>query len=58
MDGTTAPPSDIWDRRQYEALKWITIDRHSTGSDPLMVNLEWYETGNNGMIIRFKSLFG
>jgi len=43
IDGTTAPPSDIWDRRQYEALKWITIDRHSTGPDPLMVNLAWYE---------------
>jgi C4-dicarboxylate-binding protein DctP len=44
VNGTTAPPSDLWDRRQYEALKWITIDRHSTGPDPLMVNLEWYES--------------
>jgi C4-dicarboxylate-binding protein DctP len=44
VDGTTAPPSDLWDRRQYEALKWITIDRHSTGPDPLMVNLAWYES--------------
>lgn len=43
VDGTTAPPSDLWDRRQYEVLKWITIDRHSTGPDPLMVNLAWYE---------------
>jgi len=43
VDGTTAPPSDLWDRRQYETLKWITIDRHSTGPDPLMVNLAWYE---------------
>ncbi|MFP6583961.1 MAG: TRAP transporter substrate-binding protein [Candidatus Hydrogenedentota bacterium] len=43
VDGTTAPPSDLWDRRQYETLKWITIDRHSTGPDPLMVNLKWYE---------------
>lgn len=44
VDGTTAPPSDLWDRRQYEALKWITIDQHSTGPDPLMVNLVWYES--------------
>lgn len=44
VDGTTTPPSDLWDRRQYEALKWITIDRHSTGPDPLMVNLAWYES--------------
>lgn len=43
VDGTTAPPSDLWDRRQYEVLKWITIDTHATGPDPLMVNLAWYE---------------
>jgi C4-dicarboxylate-binding protein DctP len=42
VDGTTAPPSDLWDRRQYEVLNWITIDTHATGPDPLMVNLEWY----------------
>ena len=42
VDGTTAPPSDLWDRRQYEVLSWITIDTHATGPDPLMVNLEWY----------------
>ncbi len=44
VEGTTAPPSDLWDRRQYEVLEWITIDRHSTGPDPLMVNLAWYES--------------
>jgi C4-dicarboxylate-binding protein DctP len=43
VDGTTAPPSDLWDRRQYEVLRFITIDTHATGPDPLMVNLEWYE---------------
>jgi C4-dicarboxylate-binding protein DctP len=43
VDGTTAPPSDLWDRRQYEVLDWITIDAHATGPDPLMVNLAWYE---------------
>jgi len=43
VDGTTAPPSDLWDRRQYEVLEWITIDSHATGPDPLMVNLAWYE---------------
>jgi C4-dicarboxylate-binding protein DctP len=43
VDGTTAPPSDLWDRRQYEVLEWITIDAHATGPDPLMVNLAWYE---------------
>ena len=43
VDGTTAPPSDLWDRRQYEVLDWITIDTHATGPDPLMVNLEWYQ---------------
>jgi len=43
VDGTTAPPSDLWDRRQYEVLKWITIDTHATGPDPLMVNLTWYQ---------------
>jgi TRAP-type C4-dicarboxylate transport system substrate-binding protein len=43
VDGTTAPPSDLWDRRQYEVLDWITIDTHATGPDPLMVNLAWYQ---------------
>jgi C4-dicarboxylate-binding protein DctP len=43
VDGTTAPPSDLWDRRQYEVLRFITIDAHATGPDPLMINLEWYE---------------
>jgi len=43
VDGTTAPPSDLWDRRQYEVLQSITIDSHATGPDPLMVNLEWYQ---------------
>jgi len=43
VDGTTAPPSDLWDRRQYEVLQWITIDSHATGPDPLMVNLAWYQ---------------
>jgi len=44
IEGTTAPPSDLWDRRQYEVLQWITIDAHATGPDPLMVNLAWYES--------------
>ena len=44
IEGTTAPPSDLWDRRQYEVLQWITIDSHATGPDPLMVNLTWYES--------------
>jgi len=43
VDGTTAPPSDVWDRRQYEVLEWITLDSHATGPDPLMVNRAWYE---------------
>ena len=44
VDGTTAPPSDLWDRRQYEVLQWITIDTHATGPDPLLVNLAWYQS--------------
>jgi C4-dicarboxylate-binding protein DctP len=43
VEGTTAAPSDLWDRKQYEVLKSITLDSHSTGPDPLMVNLAWYE---------------
>lgn len=43
VDGTTAPPSDLWDRRQFEVLDWITVDTHATGPDPLMVNLAWYQ---------------
>jgi TRAP-type C4-dicarboxylate transport system substrate-binding protein len=43
VDGTTAAPSDLWDRKQFEVLASITLDSHSTGPDPLMVNLAWYE---------------
>lgn len=43
VEGTTAAPSDLWDRKQFEVLKSITLDSHSTGPDPLMVNLAWYE---------------
>jgi C4-dicarboxylate-binding protein DctP len=43
VEGTTAAPSDLWDRKQFEVLKSITLDAHSTGPDPLMVNLAWYE---------------
>ena len=44
IEGTTSPPSDLWDRRQYEVLRWITVDHHATGPDPLMVNLDWFES--------------
>jgi C4-dicarboxylate-binding protein DctP len=44
VEGTTAAPSDLWDRKQFEVLKSITLDSHSTGPDPLMVNLAWYES--------------
>jgi len=43
VEGTTAAPSDLWDRKQFEVLKSITLDSHSTGPDPLMINLAWYE---------------
>jgi C4-dicarboxylate-binding protein DctP len=43
VEGSTAPPSDFWDRRQYEVMESITLDAHSIGPDPLMVNLAWYE---------------
>ena len=44
VDGQDNPPSNIWDYKIYEVSKYMTITNYATGPDPLMVNLEWYQS--------------
>ncbi len=43
IDGQDNAPSNIWEQNLYEAQKYLTITNYSTGPDPLIVNLDWYE---------------
>ena len=44
VDGQDNAPSNIWDYKIHEVSKYLTITNYATGPDPLMVNLEWYES--------------
>jgi C4-dicarboxylate-binding protein DctP len=43
LDGQDNPPSNIWDYNIYEVQKYMTVTHYSTGPDPFIVDLEWYE---------------
>ena len=43
VDGQDNPPSNIWDYKIHEVSKYLTITHYSTGPDPFMVHLKWYE---------------
>ena len=44
LDGQDNPPSNIWDYKIFEVQKYMTVTNYSTGPDPFMVNLDWYNT--------------
>ena len=44
IDGQDNAPSNIWDTKIYEVQKHMSITNYSTGPDPFIVNLDWYET--------------
>ena len=44
VDGQDNAPSNIWDFKIHEVSEYLTITNYSTGPDPLMVNLGWYES--------------
>jgi C4-dicarboxylate-binding protein DctP len=44
LDGQDNPPSNIWDYHIFEVQKYMTISHYSTGPDPLIVDLHWYES--------------
>ena len=44
IDGQDNAPSNLWDMRIHEVQKYLTISNYSTGPDPFMVNLDWYES--------------
>jgi len=44
IDGQHNPPANIWNYNIYEVQEYLSVTRHMTGPDPLLVSLEWYET--------------
>ncbi len=44
LDGQDNPPANIWDYNIYEVQDYMTITHYSTGPDPFIVDLEWYES--------------
>ena len=44
VDGQDNPPANIWDYKIHEVSEFLTITHYSTGPDPLMVNLKWYNS--------------
>ena len=44
VDGQDNPPSNIWDYHIHEVSKYVTVTHYSTGPDPFMVHLGWYES--------------
>ena len=53
LDGQDNPPANIWDYNIYEVQDYMTITHYSTGPDPFIVNLEWYELLPNDLKIVF-----
>ena len=43
VDGQDNPPANIWDYKIHEVSTYLTIKHYSTGPDPFMVHLDWYE---------------
>ncbi len=43
IDGQDNALSNIWDTKIYEVQKYMSVTNYSTGPDPLIVNLDWYE---------------
>ena len=43
IDGQDNALSNIWEQKIYEVQNCLTITNYSTGPDPFMVNLSWYE---------------
>ena len=56
VDGQDNAPSNIWDFKIHEVSKYLTITNYATGPDPLMVNLEWYESLPNDLKIIFDTV--
>ena len=44
IDGQDNAASNIWDMKVFEVQRYFTISNYSTGPDPFMVNLAWFET--------------
>ncbi len=44
LDGQDNPPSNIWDYKLFEVQEFMTISNYTTGPDPFIVDLNWYES--------------
>lgn len=42
LDGQDNPPANIWDYHIFEVQKYMTVTHYSTGPDPFIVDLKWY----------------
>ena len=42
LDGQDNPPANIWDYHIYEVQEYMTVTYYSTGPDPFIVDLSWY----------------
>ena len=43
LDGQDNPPSNIWDYKLFEVQDFMSISNYTTGPDPFIVDLNWYE---------------
>lgn len=43
IDGQDNAYSNVWDYKIYEVSKYMSITNYSTGPDPFIVRLDWYE---------------
>lgn len=53
LDGQDNAPSNIWDYKIFEVQKYMTVTNYSTGPDPFIVNIDWYNSLPNDL----KSMF-
>ena len=53
IDGQDNALSNIWDMKYHEVQQYLSVTNFSTGPDPFMVNLEWYQ----GLPMDLKTVF-
>ena len=44
IDGQHNPPANIYNYNLHEVQKYLSVTRHMTGPDPLLVSKEWYDS--------------
>ncbi len=44
IDGQDNAPSNLWETRIHEVQEFLSLSNYMAGPDPLIVNLDWYES--------------